>query len=459
MVYIPPIINRAQAEQQTLTRKQEKARNDAKKKEFKKSQAKKETKTTRKKAIADAADKRKKQIEKSGSWGQFYLNMRTFLTKDNPSQLFGIEGDALNKATKTFKTYQNFIKRKRAITYDRQTGKVALDFKVGVKLLKKEAKEIAENSTNKENAKRDSGAEHVLNYLETAEWVETFLTEYESVIVAGFCAFPGFLHVEQSGFKSTNFIETKTTNVFGEKNIFGGQKKRTKLKFKKKSIASLINYGLNEANQALAGIMIDSIKYDPKGDLMAKVALIIMGWWAFRQLNRDDTPIFATPPALRTPGDRTIMGFCIFPGVFIPTPLLPAGTVDQWLLSFIVNANLHLLTVIGTTITFHKTSLTGVPIPAMVTPWFGYITKPFAVPVINPFSKPLKEMLQNPKELLAEVKENIIEFAAEEAIAETVTTLKEKGVGGTIDAAGQAITAGAKATTQVVTNTINRVGG
>jgi hypothetical protein len=153
------------------------------------------------------------------------------------------------------------------------------------------------------------------------------------------------------------------------------------------------------------------------------------------------------------------MGFCIFPGVFIPTPLLPAGTVDQWLLSFIVNANLHLLTVIGTTITFHKTSLTGVPIPAMVTPWFGYITKPFAVPVINPFSKPLKEMLQNPKELLAEVKENIIEFAAEEAIAETVTTLKEKGVGGTIDAAGQAITAGAKATTQVVTNTINRVGG
>ena len=458
MVYIP-ITSRHGAEQQTLTRKQEKAQNDAKKKEFKKTEAKKETAATRKKAIADAADKRKKQIEQSGSWGQFYLNMRTFLTKDNPSQLFGIEGDTLNKATKAFKSYQNFIKRKRAITYDRRSGKVALDFKIGVKLLKKQAKEIAEGSAEKENTKRDSGAEHVLNYLETAEWVETFLTEYESVIVSGWCAFPGFLHVEQAGFKSTNFVDTKTTNVFGEKNIFGGQKKRRTYKFKKKSIASLINYGLNEANQALASLMIDSIKYDPKGDLMQKVALIIMGWWAFRQLNRDDTPFFATPPALKTPGDRTIMGFAIFPGVFIPVPLLPSGTVDQWLLSFIVNANLHLLTIIGATITRHKTSLTGIPIPAMVTPWFGYITKPFAVPVINPFSKPLKEMLQNPKELLAEVKDNLIEFGAEKLVEGTVESIKERGVVGTIDTAGQAISAGATATKQIAANAINRVGG
>ena len=48
MVYIP-ITSRHGAEQQTLTRKQEKAQNDAKQKEFKKTEAKKETAATRKK--------------------------------------------------------------------------------------------------------------------------------------------------------------------------------------------------------------------------------------------------------------------------------------------------------------------------------------------------------------------------------------------------------------------------
>jgi hypothetical protein len=459
MTYIPPANYRHFAENQTLARKQEKARRDAIKKDFKQEQAKKETKATRKKAIADAADKKKKEIEKSGSWGMFYLNMRTFLTKDNPVALFGVESETLNSATKSFKKYQNFIKRKRALSYDRRTGKVAIDFKVGVKLLKKQAKEIADGSAEKENTKRSSGAEHVLNYLETAEWVETFLTEYESVIVSGFIAFPGMLHVEQSGFKSTNFVETKTTPKFGEKNIFGGQKKNFKIKFKKKSIASLINYGLNEANQALAGLLIDSIKYDPKGDLMAKVAFIIMGWWAFRQMNRDDTPIFATPPALRTPGDRTIMSFCIFPGVFIPVSLYPSGTVDQWLLSFIVNANLHLLTVAGTHITFHKTSLTGVPIPLMVTPWFGYITKPFAVPVINPFSKSLKEMIKNPKELFEEVKENLIDYGLEEGASAALEQIGEKGLLGAIDSGIQSIEAGINTTTQIVKTAVNGSGG
>lgn len=458
MVYIPTT-SRHGAETATLNRKQEKAKNDALKKQYKKAEAKKETKATRKKAIADAADKKKKQIEQSGSWGMFYLNMRTFLTKDNPVALFGMESETLNNATKGFKKYQNFIKRKRALSYDRRTGKVAVDFKVGVKLLKKQAKEIAEGSAEKENTKRSSGAEHVLNYLETAEWVETFLSEYESVIVSGFIGFPGMLHVESAGFKSTNFVETKTTPKFGEKNIFGGQKKNFKVKFKKKSIAGLINYGLNEANQALAGLMIDSIKYDPKGDLMAKVALIIMGWWAFRQMNRDDTPIFATPPALRTPGDRTIMSFCIFPGVFIPVPLLPSGTVDQWLLSFIVNANLHLLTLIGTHITFHKTSLTGVPIPVMVTPWFGYITKPFAVPVINPFSKDLKEMIKNPKELFEEVKENLIDYGLEEGASIAIEQINEKGFAGAIDSGVQSVGAGLNATAQIVKSATGGSGG
>lgn len=453
MVYIP-ITSRHTAESQALSRKQEKAQNDAKKKQYKKSQAKKETKATRKKAMADAADAKKKEIEKSGSWGQFYLNMRTFLTKENPSQLFGIEGDTLNKATKTFKSYQNFIKRKKAITYDRVSGKVAVDFKVGVKLLKKQAKEIAEGSAEKENTKRDSGSEHVLNYLETAEWVETFLSEYESVIVAGWVLSPGKLNVEAAGFKSTNFVETKSRNVFGEKNIFGGQKKIHKIKLKQKSIAGLINYGLNESTQAIAGLLVDSIKYDPKGDLMAKVAEIIPIWWLGRQLNRDSVPLFVFPPAISSPGDRTIMGFCLYPGYFLPTSLLPSGTVDKWLISFIVNANLHLLTLVGIYLTFHKTSVTGVPIPMQYTPWVGYITKPFAVPVINPFSKPLKEMIKNPKELLGEIKENLVDFAVEKGADMALEAVTEKGIVGAAKGVGDA----AVSTIQTATNVVSKLG-
>jgi hypothetical protein len=95
----------------------------------------------------------------------------------------------------------------------------------------------------------------------------------------------------------------------------------------------------------------------------------------------------------------------------------------------------------------------------MVTPWAGYITKPFAIPVINPFSKSLKEMVKNPKELFEEVKENLIDYGLEEGATSVLEQISEKGLTGAIDSGVQSVQTGLNTTIQTVKSAVNRGGG
>jgi hypothetical protein len=432
MLYFPPT-SRQGAEKQVVSRKHEKKSNREKTKNFKVKEQKKEHKATRQKAREDAADARKKQIEQSGNWTMFYLNMRAFFLKDGT--------DTLTTATKAFKSYQTLLKRKKSLTFDRQTHHIAIDGKAIIKNIKKVAKETSEASATTEDGKRNSSAEHILKFLETEEFINAFLSEYENVIVAGTIMLPfpfgwGGSHVEMAGLKSSNFIEQKTTKLVGKKGIFGIQKFKYSFSYKfiKKTFASLANYGLNELVQAWMVPSVTSIKHNPDGDLLKTVASAVEKWWILRQMSRGPGagPSVCFPPAIASPTDNVNMTLTIVPGFFPFIPVLPTSTVHGWLMTFIINANLHLLSVGGFYFCFHTTSVAGVPLgPMYPTPWIGYLTKPIAMPVLNPFSKPIGEMLKNPKELLAEIGD----YISEEALAETLTqtaelasAIKEKGI-------------------------------
>jgi len=390
---------RTQSESRAETRRQQLA---AKKDAKAKSKAKAEYKQTRGKQIADAAAGRKKAFESGGSWAGFYIKMRGFLKDD----------DALGQIGKYYKKYEKFIKNKATIEYDRNSHTVAVNFKDIVKAakkslkgeVKKEAELIANESKDNEGAKRLSGAEDVLNWLETEEWVRELLEQYEQVVVSGAVMFPGFLHVEAGGFSSAQFQFRKPA---------GGTRK--KFSVKKDKVAALVNYGLNEAVAAYMASTINANKFSPNGDLLQRVGEGIQLWWIGRQMSVDKTPIFALPPAVASsPGDRTIMSMCLFPGIFPTQALFPIGNVDKWLINFIINANFHLLSVAGIHICFHKTSLTGVPIPFWITPWGGYFTKPFAVPPLNPLSDlPWK---LSPKEIVEELAPMIFNYAVGEGV-------------------------------------------
>ena len=352
---------------------------------------------------ANAAAARKKGFEAGGSWAGFYLKMRGFLQDD----------DMLGQIGKYYKNYEKFIKNKKTIEYDRNSHTVAVNFKEIIKAskssakssIKGEIKKVAEGISNEskdnEGAKRLSGSEHVLNWLETEEWVREFLEQYEQVIVSGNVMFPGLLNVAAAGFSSSYFQFRKPR---------GGPKK--KFSVKGENVAALINYGLNEAIAAYLATTIEANKFSPNGDLLQKVGAGIRLWWLGRQMDKSKAPIFVFPPALSTYGDSTFISFCIFPGIFPTQPLFPIGNVDSWLTNFIINANFHLLSVTGLHFTRHKTSVTGIPIPFWVTPWVGYFTKPFAIPPLNPLSDlPWK---LSPKEII----EELLPMVANYAIAE-----------------------------------------
>ena len=393
---------RTQSESRAATRRAQLAdRKDTKAK----GKAKEEYKRTRGKQISDAAAARKKAFETGGSWAGFYIKMRGFLKDD----------DALGQIGKYYKKYEKFIKNKSTIEYDRNTHEVAVNFKNIVKSIKnsikgeakKEAERISNESKQNEGAKRLSGAEDVLNWLETEEWVREFLEQYEQVVVSGAVMFPGLLHVEAAGFSSAQFQFRKPR---------GGTRK--KFSVKKEKVAALVNYGLNEAVAAYMASTINANKFSPNGDLLQRVGEGIQLWWIGRQMSVDKTPIFALPPAVASsPGDRTIMSMCLYPGIFPTQPMFPIGNVDRWLINFIINANFHLLSVAGIHVCFHKTSLTGVPYPYWITPWGGYFTKPFAVPPLNPLSDlPWK---LSPKEIVEELAPMIFNYAVEEGVTKT----------------------------------------
>jgi len=348
---------------------------------------------------ANAAAARKKAFEAGGSWAGFYLKMRGFLQND----------DMLGKIGKYYKKYEKFIKNKQTIEYDRSNHTIAVNFKEiikhGKKALKGEVKKVAEGIVNEsketEGAKRLSGAEHVLNWLETEEWVREFLEQYEQVIVSGNVMFPGLLNVAAGGFSSSYFQFRKPP---------GGTRK--KFSVKGDNVAALINYGLNEAIAAYLATTIEANKFSPNGDLLQKVGAGIQLWWMGRQMDKSKAPIFVFPPALSTYGDSTYMSFCVFPGIFPTQPMFPIGNVDTWLMNFIINANFHLLSVAGLHFTRHKTSVTGLPIPFWITPWVGYFTKPFAIPPLNPLSDlPWK---LSPKEIAEELLPMAVNYAVGE---------------------------------------------
>jgi len=233
---------------------------------------------------ANAAKARKKAFEAGGSWAGFYLKMRGFLQDD----------DMLGQIGSYYKKYEKFVKNKQTIEYDRKSHTVAVNFKdiikAGKKSLKGEVKnKVAENISNEskdnEGAKRLSGSEHVLNWLETEEWVREFLEQYEQVIVSGNVMFPGLLNVAAGGFSSSYFQFRKPP---------GGARK--KFSVKGESVAALINYGLNEAVAAYLATTIEANKFSPNGDLLQKVGAGIQLWWLGRQMDKSKAPIFVFHP-------------------------------------------------------------------------------------------------------------------------------------------------------------------
>ena len=390
---------RTQSESRAATRRAQLAdRKDTKAKE----KIKTERSSTLGAQRANAAAARKKGFEAGGSWAGFYLKMRGFLQDD----------DMLGQIGKYYKKYEKLVKNKKTIEYDRNSHTVAVNFKdiikAGKNSLKGEVKnKVAENISNEskdnEGAKRLSGSEHVLNWLETEEWVREFLEQYEQVIVSGNVMFPGLLNVAAGGFSSSYFQFRKPK---------GGPRK--KFSVKGDNVAALINYGLNEAVAAYLATTIEANKFSPNGDLLQKVGAGIQLWWLGRQMDKSKAPIFVFPPALSTYGDSTFISFCVAPGIFPTQPLFPIGNVDSWLTNFIINANFHLLSVAGLHFTRHKTSVTGIPIPFWVTPWIGYFTKPFAIPPLNPLSDlPWK---LSPKEII----EELLPMAANYAVGQGV---------------------------------------